>query len=79
MAKWELSSYIAGHLSTHTSGVDATKVWTIKHPDEKTNWDKLLDLAAEGWELVSVPSITDHQGETTQLLYTFKRPLEEGK
>lgn len=39
----------------------------------KTAWDELTRMASDGWELVSVTSITI-SGYTKQLLYTFKRP-----
>lgn len=37
--------------------------------------DELNEQGEDGWELVSVTPITDFQGKTGLLLYTFKRPL----
>jgi hypothetical protein len=54
-------------------------LWTRKDKETgKTGWDKLKELAAKGWELVSVtPIVTStSSGYTKYLLYTFNRPKE---
>ena len=73
MQKWELFTISCG-LSL---GGNATDIWSKKNKKTgKTKWDKLTDLAAEGWELVDVTSIT-LGGTTSEILYTFKRPIEK--
>ena len=73
MTKWTLAAYLSGNIIN-----DATRLWGQK--DKKTgksNWDDLKDMAAEGWELVSITPI-EMRAYTSQLLYTFKRPIEDG-
>jgi len=76
MQKWELMTFVTDYI-TGRGGV--TSIWSVK--DKKTGlteWDQLTKLANEGYELVSVTPI-NHQGWTYEVLYTFKRPIEEGK
>jgi hypothetical protein len=60
-------------------GGNAAEIWSKKNKKTgKTKWDKITDLATDGWELIDVTSIT-LEGITSEILYTFKRPIEEGK
>ena len=73
MQKWELFTMSCGI----GLGGNATEIWSKK--DKKTGkakWDRLTDLASEGWELVAVTSIT-LGGTTSEILYTFKKPVEK--
>jgi hypothetical protein len=73
MQKWELFTMSCG-LSL---GGNATEIWSKKGKKAgKTKWDKLTDLASSGWELVDVTSITIG-GTTSEILYTFKKPVEK--
>ncbi len=75
MTKWQLTTYPAREFRHAIEGF-----WLVK--DKKTgkaDWDNIQDLASQGWELVSVTPITVWQGRTACLLYTFKRPVEDGK
>ncbi len=78
MTQWELTTLFAyidtgGRLSVN---IDPSAVWTVKGKDGKTSWDKLVAMANEGWELVSVTPISASTSAayTSYLLYTFKRP-----
>jgi hypothetical protein len=70
MQKWELFTISCGL----GLGGNATEIWSKK--DKKTGetkWDKLTELASDGWELIDVTSFT-FGGTTSEILYTFKRP-----
>jgi len=69
MTKWELNSY--------TCSVGNKKFEKDKKTG-KTQWDDIVELASQGWELVSVTSITN-DGSTIGLTHTFKRPIEDGR
>ncbi len=83
MTKWELATYSVKILTGERS--DPSYVWTKKDEEtDKSAWDNLTKMAAEGWELVSVTPISsltifayeyrDVVTPTYYLLYTFKRP-----
>jgi hypothetical protein len=75
MKKWELTAIVCDVSGFKT---DASRVWTQKYKSTgKSDWDQLSEKAKEAYELVSVTSINS-QGYTVQLLYTFKRPIEDG-
>ncbi len=79
MTHWELAVYYASiEGGGFTLNVDPSLLWTRK--DKKSGmsaWDQLNEMAAEGWELVSVtPIAASSSGTTYQLLYTFKRPKQ---
>jgi hypothetical protein len=72
MQKWELYTMSCGL----GLGGNATDIWTKKDKKTgKTKWDKLTDLASSGWELIEITSI-NFGGTTTEILYTFKKPVE---
>ncbi len=74
MTKWELTMLCVD--VTHISYPDPKKIWADK--DKKTGkstWDDLKELAADGWELVSVVPLSATHGITCMILYTLKRPL----
>jgi hypothetical protein len=85
MHKWEyrmVTQDITDKGSTRYS--DAALLWDPRNKDDKgkTAFDTLRDCGKEGWELVAVtPVATDFGvssgGQTSQVLFTFKRPLEE--
>ena len=73
MQKWELFTMSCAL----GLGGNSTEIWSKKDKKTgKTKWDKLTNLASEGWEPVDVTSIT-LGGTTSEILYTFKRPIEE--
>ena len=77
MPKWQIHTYLSCELLSLPIKVNASLVWTRKDKNTgKTDFDKLQELSAQGWELVSVTPIT-FTGSTRELLYTFKRPIEE--
>jgi hypothetical protein len=72
MQKWELFTMSCGI----GIGGDTTDIWSKKDKKTgKTKWDKLTELASEGWDLVDVTSI-NFGGTTSEILYTFKKPVE---
>jgi len=74
MKKWELyvMSFGLGF------GGNVTDIWSKKDKNTgRTQWDTLTELAASGWELIDVTPITVG-GTTSEILYSFKRPVEEG-
>ena len=75
--KWKLHAFAASLREGYEAGmgVTAKAVWTSKGDDGKTDWEKLEDLASQGWELVSVTPLG--AAHTMELLYTFKMPVEE--
>jgi hypothetical protein len=57
-------------------GGNVSDMWSKKDKKTgRTHWDRLTDLASGGWELVDVTPIA-YGGTTTEILYTFKRPVE---
>ena len=77
--RWQLWSHVVSITKANfrTVTVDPAHVWTIKDKEGRTEWDKLQQFAADGWELVSVTPITTTTttSYTSTLLYSFKRPL----
>jgi hypothetical protein len=72
MQKWELSVMPCGL----GFGGNVTDMWSKKDKKTgRTQWDKLTDLASSGWELIDVTPI-NVGGTTSEILYTFKRPVE---
>jgi hypothetical protein len=57
--------------------VDPRFIWKEKDKEGQSEWDRLQEIASEGWELVSVTPIhtAPDNNQTFTLLYTFKRPL----
>lgn len=77
MTKWEMASYLTREFYG-LSGPNVTQIWNKK--DSKTgltNWDEIAKYGQDGWELVSVTPLAIG-GSTTQLLYSFKRPVASG-
>jgi len=77
MIKWELTAYVC---NKYQPG-DAMTIWAERDKKTgKTDWDELKGLASEGWELVSVTPVANYGSTvTSQIMYTFKRPIEEPK
>lgn len=74
MTKWELASYVAH--GGMIGPIDISSLYTNKDKKTgKTAWNDLTDMAADGWELVSVTPIS-LGGTTTSVLFSFKRPQE---
>jgi hypothetical protein len=72
MQKWELYVVACGL----GFGAKVTDIWSKK--DKKTGetkWDMLTGLASRGWELIDVTPV-NLGGTTSEILYTFKRPIE---
>lgn len=61
MVKWELS-----YRTVYTHHIEGIA---------DTDWHDISKLAAAGWDLVSVTPLIE-EGNTTGLLYTFKRQIE---
>lgn len=76
MTKWELVTTIPPELEEDGGSMLPGRKWDRKNESGQTTWDELKDLASQGWELVSVTPL-NHKGNTTRLLYVFKRPIEE--
>ncbi len=55
---------------------DVAALWEKRREDDTTGYDELMNYANDGWELAIItPIIAD--GNTRQLLFTFKRPLQK--
>ncbi len=71
MQKWELFTMSCGL----GLGGSAPDIWSKKDKKTgKTEWDKIMEIASDGWELIDVTSIA-FGGTTSEILYTFKRPV----
>ena len=79
LTRWELKSRVVSIAQSNfaVTTVDPQLMWKRKDKEGQTDWEKLKQLAADGWELVSVtPIVTSPtSSQTFELLYTFKRPL----
>jgi len=74
MQKWEMRAYAVSIRGL--TGTDASKNFK-EGKDGESPWRKLQARAEDGWELISVKAINGGpDGVTTELLYTFKRPIE---
>jgi hypothetical protein len=59
MTKWQLTTYSARKFHHSIEGF-----WSVKDKKTgKTDWDKIQELASQGWELVSVTPITVEDGK----------------
>jgi hypothetical protein len=75
MQKWEISSFVTNQVGEMWK-MHVENIWNNKFETGKSDWDELKKMASEGWELVSVTPIANVNGNTTQLLFIFKRPIE---
>ena len=79
VTRWELMTFGANITKSNfaTVTVDLSLLRTEKDKDGKTAWEKLQQLAADGWELVNVTPIVTASSlsYTSTLVYTFKRPM----
>jgi hypothetical protein len=86
MIKWEYSFYITniqtdevqagGEVLYH----DEDKLKYARSEDGKSDAAIINEMGVKGWELVSVTPICGnlrYNGFTDQLLFTFKRPIDE--
>jgi len=80
MTKWKYTCYCAnimnpGFFISWSDGSNFTK-----SKSGKTDLDTIEEMGEAGWELVGVTPIAtgigNHSGITSQLLFTFKRPIE---
>jgi hypothetical protein len=72
MTRWAINSFLTQEFSS-----DPSNIWTQRYTGRTTDYDEIMKLAEDGWELVSVTPLSK-SGRTHKLLYTFKRPIEEG-
>jgi hypothetical protein len=79
VTRWQLLPHVVSIAKANfaTVEVDPAFVWTRKDKEGRTEWEKLNQFAADGWELVSVTPITTSPvgSQMNFLLYTFKRPM----
>jgi hypothetical protein len=68
---WEYSTLVVQIGSGEVSGAEA--IWTVKREHGLTDWERVVELGQQGWELVSITPI-EVNSDTEQLLYTYKRP-----
>ncbi|MGW8145101.1 MAG: hypothetical protein ACWGN2_11950 [Anaerolineales bacterium] len=69
MQKWDIKVFYS-----HT-GMNMSDLWGKKDKDKKSEFDFLRELASQGWEPVSATAI-NVGGTTSDVMFTFKRPLE---
>ena len=50
-----------------------SKMWEVMGPDGLSDWDRLQTMGKDGWELVSSMPISAGNGNTVQVVFTFKR------
>lgn len=75
MTKWKLQTYCFNLVQDGSRQV--SNLWEHKDAEGNSAWDTLQKFSAEGWELVTVtPIVVLNSGQTGQLLYTFKAPIE---
>lgn len=77
--RWE---YMSRNVSLERGGVlgaaDADGFWYLKDKTTgKTNRERIAELGADGWELVSVVSSRFSGDYAYELLFVFKRPIIE--
>ena len=72
MQNWEYERLIL----SNDSASDEWKWYDDIVGREKTPRERLDEMGGDGWELVSVLSVTGLSGQTTQYEYYFKRPIE---
>src|SRR5438067_10238579 len=53
-----------------------TKMWEVRGPDGQTDWDRLQNMGREGWELVNSFPVSAGNGNTVQVVFTFKRKAQ---
>ena len=82
VTRWHLWAHVVNIAKSNfaVTNVDPAFIWSIKDKEGRTEWDKLQQFAADGWELVSVTPIVSApaSSQTYTLLYTFKRPIPQG-
>ena len=55
-----------------TETYSAVNLWDYPNTNHKTDKDEINSILAKGWQLVSTTPI-NIEGNTTELLFTFKR------
>lgn len=78
MTKWEIAFQTSLYLETHegASGPDIADLWNSYDANGMTTFENVKQISEDGWELVSVMPVMI-RGETRQVLFTFKRPIQE--
>jgi len=71
MLKWNYSMKFCS-----VSSSSPEFIWKHKYKDGTSDFDGIAELGREGWELVAVTPLANYNGETTTLLFTYKRPAE---
>jgi hypothetical protein len=87
MAKWQIAT-VCVNISKKMNILGGTYpepsvMWNKNPKIGKSDFDILQEWAAAGWELVSVTPIQANSAQgggagTFMLLYSFKKPIEEG-
>ena len=73
--KWEYRISVTGELPGYARDIpDATALWKRKYADGSSDWDTIIRIGDEGWEMVNVFPIAGPGGRTTALVFVFKRP-----
>ena len=73
--KWEYRIAVTGELPGYLEDApDATALWKRKYKDGSTDWDTVMRIGDEGWEMVNVFPVARSDGRTTAIVFVFKRP-----
>jgi len=73
---WEYSITHSDRL-TNTAGIpQLSSIWRTKYADGSTDWDHIMRMGREGWELVSAFPV-EGNGTTLYVAFIFRRPAQD--
>ena len=73
---WEYTIVHTDHLNG-PSGPQLAPIWRRKYADGSTDWDQIISLGADGWEMVNAFPV-ESGGSLQYLAFVFKRPKRPG-
>jgi hypothetical protein len=75
---WEYSITHSDRLSTPSGVPQISSIWRTKYADGSTDWDHIMQMGQEGWELVAAFPVTA-SGTTLYITFIFRRPLRAAR
>lgn len=80
MDQWEYQMLVVdmGGTGSQLGFVRSTigKMWQFMGPDGRSDWNRLQSMGREGWELVTALPISAGNGNTIEVVFTFKRKVQ---